>query len=695
MTLGKFILEAFLTLLRKRHRLLFYSFWSVNFKNTSGKMSSIASLMLTTLVFLAAEYQVVEASACPYWVETIYPKDSRNDTIFSPGYPGYYDSENCKWKIVASYGHKVLIYFTELELEDCSSCSCDSVEIYDGTDQYSTRLSKSCGSSLPVPAYSTGRNIFLKFTSDISVTRRGFVAHYRVLNSSSGCPAITPGASAGVIYSPNFPWSFAAHSSCDWRIEAPSGKRVNLKFIRFHLGYYSNCAYGHVEVRDGYYNFLLGKYCGSQIPASVSSSSNSLTVKFRSSYVTYSGFLALYQTGHSFPTNASAMTTYRPVYPTTRSAYYSCSSYSSETAFYLESSSSTTIRSGDGGFWNTRAPYSSCTFKISTKKGYNLELSLDNMSMNSCSSCSCGYLKVRDGSSSSDPLLNEYCGTLSYGTVTSTGNHLFVVFYSHYSANSFRATVRSRYSSSTYRPFYPTTLSAYHSCSSYSSETTFYLESSSSTTIRSGDGGFGNTRAPHSSCTFKISTKKGYNLELSLDKMYTYSCYSCSCGYLKVRDGSSSSDPLLGVYCGTLSYGTVTSTGNHLFVVFYSDYSGNNFRATVSSRRGSSVNVAAIVVPIVVAVVLFSIIFAVVKCTKINRSAGPAGSSRVNDVPLQPLSEAHLFPTIVSSLSSGTQRVDVPPPHPNPATAPDELPPSTDYSQGFTNFAEGGGYVQG
>lgn len=511
--------------------------------------------MLTTLVFLTAEHQVVVASACSYLGETINPKDSRNDSIFSPGYPGYYNSENCKWKIVASYGQKVLIYFTEFDMEDCSICSCDSVEIYDGTNQYGSRLSKSCGSSLPLPVYSTGRNIFMKFTSDTSVTGGGFVAHYRVLNSSSGCPAIIPGASAGVIYSPNFPWSYTAYSSCDWRIEAPSGERVNLKFIRFYVGYYSNCDYSYVEVRDGYYNLLLGKYCGSQIPASVSSSSNSLTVKFRSSYATYSGFLALYQTGYNFPTDAPAWTTYRPVYPTTPSAYHICSSYSSETAFYLESSSSTTIRSGDGGYWNTRAPYSSCTFKISTKKGYNLELSLDNMSMNSCSSCSCGYLKV--------------------------------------------------------------------------------------------------------------------------------------------RDGSSSSDPLLGVYCGSLSYGTVTSTGNHLFVVFHSDYSVNSFRATVRSRRGSSVNVAAIVVPIVVAVVLFSIIFAVIKCTKINRSAGPAGSSRVNDVPLQPLSEAHLLPTIVPSLSSGTQQVDVPLPHPNPATAPDELPPSTDYSQGFTNFAEGGGYVQG
>lgn len=519
-------------------------------------MSSIASLMLTTLAFLAAELQIVQA--CPFWVQTINPGYSRNDSIFSPGYPGnYYGSQSCQWIIVAPLGQRVLIYFTEFDVKYCRGCSCDRVEIYDGTNSVDgTRLSKSCGSSLPAPVYSTGRNIFMKFSSGRGSSGGGFVAHYRVLNSSSGCPSIIPGTSAGIIYSPNFPWSYPAYSYCDWYIQAPRWKKIKLTFIRFNLEYDSDCLDDYVEVLDGYPHHRIGKYCGSQIPTSIYSSSNSLTVKFRSdSYNSYSGFLALYQTGYSFPTNAPAWITYRPVYPTTRSAYHSCSSHSSAITFYLESSSSTTIKSDYGGFWNTRAPYSSCTFKISTETGYNLELTLDAMNM--------------------------------------------------------------------------------------------------------------------------------------------YSCYSCSCGYLKVRDGSSSSDPLLGEYCGTVNYGTVTSTGNHLYVDFNSDSSGTSFRATVRSRRGSSVNVAAIVVPIVVAVVLFSIIFVVIKCTKINRSAGPAGSSRVNDVPLQPFSDAPLLATIVPSLSSGTQQVDVPPPHPIPATAPDELPPSTDYSQGFTNFAEGGGYVQG
>ena len=126
-------------------------------------------------------------SACDGGVQRVYAEYSRNDSIFSPGYPrSYYDSRSCQWRIIASSGHRVLIYFTVFDLESCVSCSCDKVEIYDGQNQSNNRLSKSCGNSLPDPVYSTGSDIFMKFTSDYMASGRGFVAHYRVLNDTSG-----------------------------------------------------------------------------------------------------------------------------------------------------------------------------------------------------------------------------------------------------------------------------------------------------------------------------------------------------------------------------------------------------------------------------------------------------------------------------------------------------------------------------
>ena len=118
-------------------------------------------------------------------MQTIDLSFIRNGTIYSPGYPSHYSSnEDCRWLIRARYGEKVLIYFTKFDLEDCDVC--DSVEIFDGSGSYASRLSKSSGSVLPLPVYSSGRYMYMQFTSDLSVSGQGFVAHYRALSSVSG-----------------------------------------------------------------------------------------------------------------------------------------------------------------------------------------------------------------------------------------------------------------------------------------------------------------------------------------------------------------------------------------------------------------------------------------------------------------------------------------------------------------------------
>ena len=113
-------------------------------------------------------------------------------------------------------------------------------------------------------------------------------------------------------------------------------------------------------------------------------------------------------------------------------------------------------------------------------------------------------------------------------------------------------------------------------------------------------------------------------------------------------------------------------------------------------------------VPIVVAVVLFAIIFAVIKFTKITRSAGPAGTSGANEVPLQPLSRSPEFSLPPGqAVPSSSQTIS-----PNPVVAPPSQslpsdiegaqsffiessvatssgtpPPTADHSEGITNMA--------
>ena len=115
-----------------------------------------------------------------------------------------------------------------------------------------------------------------------------------------------------------------------------------------------------------------------------------------------------------------------------------------------------------------------------------------------------------------------------------------------------------------------------------------FVESSSSSTIASGSDidGYYPTSLPQMTCTFKISTTKGYILELNFKKMSISSCSSCSCGHVKLRDGSSSTSRLLGTYCNG-NYHDVTTEGNNMFVEYYASGRLDTFKATITSKKGN------------------------------------------------------------------------------------------------------------
>lgn len=160
-----------------------------------------------------------------------------------------------------------------------------------------------------------------------------------------GCPQIVPGASGGVIYSPNFPWYYPNSVTCNWTIT--SWKNIKLNFTKFDLADYSFC-YDYVEVKN-HYGYQIGKYCGSQIPSSITSY-GSIHVQFHSSYWTASsGFMAFYQIGDSFPTpHPTYWPTYWPTYPygttypvtysPSKASIYACNEYYPTSKFFLLSS---------------------------------------------------------------------------------------------------------------------------------------------------------------------------------------------------------------------------------------------------------------------------------------------------------------------------------------------------------------------
>jgi len=118
-----------------------------------------------------------------------------------------------------------------------------------------------------------------------------------------------------------------------------------------------------------------------------------------------------------------------------------------------------------------------------------------------------------------------------------------------------------------------------------------FVGSSSSTSITSPSyNNYYYTSSPGNlTCTWKIDTTEGYILQLTFDKMsITSNCYDGCCnGYVQVRDGGTSNDPLLGTFCGARIYRNVSSRGNQMFVKYYGRYSDDSFQATVSSKKGT------------------------------------------------------------------------------------------------------------
>jgi len=111
----------------------------------------------------------------------------------------------------------------------------------------------------------------------------------------------------------------------------------------------------------------------------------------------------------------------------------------------VESSRSTSIKSSAANSYRyTLKPYTTCTWQIETTKGYIVQLTFDDMAIRSCSDCSCGYVRVRDGSGLSAQSFGTFCNNNYPTVVASTGNHMFIEFYAQGTFDFFKATIRSK-----------------------------------------------------------------------------------------------------------------------------------------------------------------------------------------------------------------------------------------------------------
>lgn len=100
----------------------------------------------------------------------------------------YNNYANCKWWIAANDG-PITLTFDSLDIE----YGYDYIYVYDGVDSTAPLLATITGSTIPAPIISSNWDMFVKFTSDYVVTKKGFQAHW---DAKAGKPVITGASSS-------------------------------------------------------------------------------------------------------------------------------------------------------------------------------------------------------------------------------------------------------------------------------------------------------------------------------------------------------------------------------------------------------------------------------------------------------------------------------------------------------------------
>ncbi|XP_078364332.1 uncharacterized protein LOC144648698 isoform X1 [Oculina patagonica] len=396
------------------------------------------TVLLSCMQLAKAEH----GSACDGQAELIDLSFTQNGSIYSPGYPNNYsNNENCQWLIKAPYGKRILIYFTTFDVEDDDQCSYDSVNIFDGQNSFASLLLKSCGSSLPPPVYSSGRYIFMQFTSDESVSHQGFVAHYIATNSSSNItppPTLSPTTNPachgqtqtidlnysqnGSIFSPGYPNNYGNDENCQWLIEAPYGERILIYFTTFDVedSYDGQCSYDSVNIFDGQNSFasLLSKSCGSSLPPPVYSSGRYIYMQFTSDgSASYQGFVA-----HYIAINSSSGITPPPTLtPTTNPACHGQTqtidlSYSQNGSIFSP------------GYPNNYDINENCQWLIEAPYGERILIYFTTFDVEDHAQCSYDSVNIFDGQNNNASLLLKSCGSNLPPPVYSSGRYIYMQF---------------------------------------------------------------------------------------------------------------------------------------------------------------------------------------------------------------------------------------------------------------------------
>ncbi|XP_078384782.1 cubilin-like [Oculina patagonica] len=168
-----------------------------------------------------------------------------NNTLKSPGYPGYYPSDmDCNYTVPIPRGMGLKIIFDEFDVEFDSSCYYDYLEI---TNENSQKFGVFCGERFEDVTV-TGSYAQLTFHSDSDVQKGGFVISFTALSNSEiiKCGSVVN----NTLTSPGYPDNYPQNMDCNYSVPIPHGMAVKINFDAFDLEYASSCEYDYLKITN-------------------------------------------------------------------------------------------------------------------------------------------------------------------------------------------------------------------------------------------------------------------------------------------------------------------------------------------------------------------------------------------------------------------------------------------------------------
>ncbi|XP_026326618.1 cubilin homolog [Hyposmocoma kahamanoa] len=461
--------------------------------------------------------------------ETVCQQNIIGDSgvIKSPGYPFTYpENRMCEYVIGTTIGKAIQLTFQDFDIEDNRrfDCQYDSLEIRDGVNSNATLLGRFCGGTEHTPPVQTSTHnyMYLKFTSDMSVSGTGFYANYTTINTECGGIYREP---TGLINHPSEQAMYNNDQTCTWLLIAPEGMHIKLTWNRFELEIMPSCGADYLEVLELDENNesrSLGKYCGTNTPPAWTTSSNNLMIKFVSdSSSRHAGFSVSY-TFLNDRSHCGGMYTkahgfiYSPGWPKHYQSSRDC-------------------------IWTIMAPKGQQIMLNITQ--FDLERPIRNK-------CNFGdYLQIRNGATETSPIIGTYCGSFQWKKVVSHSNTLYLHFHSD----------------------------------SYIGGNGFKIEWDSTATgcggtLTSPSGSISSPNYPsnyhdNAECFYKIVTSAGSKIQLRFRDLDLEVSSTCRDDYVEIYDDKNVNGAVLGKYCYMAQISShIETSSNYAFIKFRSDF---------------------------------------------------------------------------------------------------------------------------